>query len=83
MQRNDKKTIDTRTFPEIWAELTDGEQSLLKDKLIDECRTTAKSVWAWRSGKQVPMFPNQRTIATVLARMGYKTTTRTLFPKEN
>jgi len=81
MQRNENKSIDARAFPQIWASLSQGETTLFRDRIRHETNVSYQTVWNWATGKKIPLFAHQRAIVSILARMGYKTTTRTLFPE--
>lgn len=81
MQRCKNKSIDTRSFPQIWAGFNPGEEAFFRDKIKHETNVTDQSIWYWYTGKKQPSFSNKRIICTILTKMGYKTSTRTLFPE--
>lgn len=53
---NEKKRIDTRSFPEIWKSLNaDPEQSELRHQLIaNRCCATPQTIWNWATGNTKP-----------------------------
>ncbi len=53
---NEKKVIDTRTFPEIWRSLnSDYEQAELRRSLIQSrCCSTSQTIWNWANGNTRP-----------------------------
>ena len=56
---NEKKVIDTRTFPEIWKSLNaDYEQAELRRSLIgSRCCSTSQTIWNWANGNTQPTEP--------------------------
>lgn len=53
---NEKKRIDTRTFPEIWKSLSANyEQPELRHRLIaSRCCSTPQTIWNWANGNTRP-----------------------------
>lgn len=56
---NEKKVIDTRSFPEIWKSLSaDYEQPELRHSLIvNRCCSTPQTIWNWANGNTQPTEP--------------------------
>lgn len=81
MQRCENKSIDTRTFPQIWSGFNKGEETFFRDKIKSEANVTDQTIWNWYTGSKSPAFANQRVIVSILAKMGYRTRINTLFPK--
>ncbi len=81
MQSKENKSIDARAFTEIWPTLTKGEQSFFKDKIRHETGVSAQAIHKWINKQSTPMFAHQRIIVSTFTNMGYRTTTRTLFPE--
>lgn len=81
MQRNEIKSLDARPFVEIWRTLTKGEQAFFRDKIRHETGVSAQAIHKWINNLSTPMFAHQRIIVSTFTNMGYKTSTRTLFPE--
>ena len=83
MQVYEKCDIETRTFPEIWASLSQGEREDLTLRLYAaKCCRTRQSIWEWGSGRVKPGAPLIRDAVakTVSKFTGRKSTPQTLFP---
>lgn len=79
-QSNAKKTIDTRTFPEIWKSLTLLEQKLLEEKLTKELIVSRQALWLWANGQRNPLPLYRKAIADILCSIGIRASMKTLFP---
>lgn len=52
---SEKNSIDARSFPEIWATLTDGKRGDLIYELIKaKCCTTRQAVYNWANEVRTP-----------------------------
>lgn len=73
--------MDTRTFPEVWANLTPAERSLLRGNLIDKIKCTRQSVENWSKGMS-PIYRHIRedVAKTINQTFGYKVHFVSLFP---
>jgi len=60
---NENKSIDTRSFPEIWETLTDYQKDNLRFAIYVNMRVSPQTVWYWRTGKRRPSFVNRKEIA--------------------
>ena len=80
MQSKENKSIDARPFTAIWPNLTKGEQAYFKDKIRHETGISLAAIYKWINGQSTPMFAHMKIIVSTLTQMGYRTTTRTLFP---
>lgn len=84
MQVNKNSSIDTRTFPEIWASLgtSSPEQLMLRDVLIEKLHITRQSVNNWGLGKTCPIseYLKKRACTVINNHLGINTVFRTLFP---
>lgn len=63
MQMNENKTIDARTFPEIWETLTDYQRDNLRFAVLVNIRVSPQTFWNWRTGKRRPDFLHRKEIA--------------------
>lgn len=82
MQRNEKESIETRSFPEIYKSLTDYEKSkLLAEFVKSSCLGTNQTFWSWGTGKTKPNHPLViEKVADVLGKfLGKKVLPKTLF----
>lgn len=86
MQSNNKKTIDTRTFGDIYNSLNvEDRQELFRQMHIANICNTRQTVWNWANGKSKP---GQRLVMNSLVRvlgrfLGCTVSAHTLFPKTN
>lgn len=84
MQDSKNSSIDTRTFPEIWASLgtSTPEQLMLRDALIDKMHISRQTVNNWGLGKSTPISDFQKKTACMVVNghLGIRTVFRTLFP---
>ena len=82
MQMNENKTIDARTFPEIWETLTDYQKDNLRFAIYVNLRVSPQTLWNWRHGKRTPNGANQKEVArrtSIVAKVKCKP--ELLFPK--
>lgn len=63
MQMNENKSIDARTFPEIWETLTEYQRENLRFAVLVNIRVSPQTFWNWRTGKRRPDFLHRREIA--------------------
>lgn len=83
MQMNENKSIDARTFPEIWETLTDYQKNNLRFAIYVNLRVSPQTLWNWRHGKRTPNWANQKEVArltSIVAKVKCKP--ELLFPKE-
>ena len=86
MQSKEIKSIDTRTFGEIWNSLDSEERIDLSHKLFyNNVCNTRQTIWAWATGRRQP---KQRLVMNSLVRvlgrfLGHTVSANTLFPKNN
>lgn len=81
MQSNEIKSVCTKSFPEIWATLSEQQKDDLSIKFYQKkCCKTRQTVWNWANGvKPIPLA--QEAIATILTKaLGEKVYAHTLFP---
>lgn len=81
MQSKEKTAIDARPFPELYRSLTQGEKAFFNDKAMHNLKVTRQTIWKWWNAQTTPLFAHQREIVSIFTNMGYRTTTRTLFPE--
>lgn len=77
-------SIDTRSFPEIWAALSKDERDELSLKLFqNKCCRSRQAIHYWGKGEKSPLNPLVReTVAKVVTKqIGAKVLTQTLFPR--
>ena len=63
MQMNENKSIDARTFPEIWETLTDYQRDNLRFAGLVNMRVSPQALWNWWTGKRRPDFLHRKEIA--------------------
>ena len=83
MQINENYSTNTKTFPEIWAGLSEEEKDALCLKLYQrKCVRSRQGVWYWANGKRRPATPLVRDIvAEIVSKVvGEKCYARYLFP---
>ena len=83
MQLYEKSDIDTRTFAQIWANLTQTERDDLTLRLYNaKCCKNRQTIWKWGNDKCSPREPLVRegVCKTVSKFLGAKLSTQTLFP---
>lgn len=82
MQMNENKTIDARTFPEIWETLTDYQRENLRFAIYINLRVSPQTLWYWRHGKRTPNWANQKELARLTSIVTKKRCSpELLFPK--
>ena len=76
-----KKELDTRTFSEICASLSNAEWLAIRDRCVLQTGKTESAVYYWREGKQPVSLMERKAISEIVNRvLGIKTNHRTLFP---
>ena len=76
-----KKELDTRTFPEICASLSNAEWLAIRDRCVIQTGKTESAVYYWREGKQPVSLMERKAVSEIVNRvLGIRTTHRTLFP---
>lgn len=83
MQLYEKSDIDTRTFAQIWANLTQNERDDLTLRLYNaKCCKNRQTIWKWGNDKCAPREPLVRegVCKTVSRFLGARLSTQTLFP---
>ena len=76
-----KKELDTRTFPEICASLSNAEWLAIRDRCVIQTGKTESAVYYWREGKQPVSLMERKAVSEIVNRvLGIKTNHRTLFP---
>lgn len=76
-----KKELDTRTFPEICASLSNAEWLAIRDRCVIQTGKTESAVYYWREGKQPVSLMERKAVSEIVNRvLGIKTSHRTLFP---
>lgn len=77
-----KKDLDSRTFPEICAAITQGEWLAIKDRIVVQTAKTEVAVFKWAKGQCAPQSLAERKIVSEVCNrvLGIKTNHRTLFP---
>lgn len=86
MQSNKEKTIDARTFGEIYNSLNVSEkQELFRKFHIANICSTRQTIWNWATDKVRPSQPLVlKSIVRVLGNfIGHTVSVNTLFPKNN
>ena len=80
---NEKIPIDARTFPQIWASLTEGERGdLIYELMKGKCCTTRQAVYNWAKETRTPASRLVRDeVAKVVGKfLGSRCLGATLFP---
>ena len=83
MQVYKEKTVDARTFPQIWASLNSSERDELSYQLFRaKCTKTRQTIWNWANGKSQPNMPLiRKAVASVVGKViGTPVLENTLFP---
>jgi hypothetical protein len=82
MQTYETKSIDARSFPEIWETLQPAERSELKFAMIAKLRCTDVTFYNWAKGATMPVaYSAQRDIAGVIkSTLGLSVSPKFLFP---
>lgn len=82
MTGNEIKSIDARTFPEIWSGLTKTEQNELRTNIVAKLGCTTASVCNYASGKSVPFSkPGRAAVAAAVEKItGKRNPPELLFP---
>lgn len=77
-----KKTLDTRTFPQVCAGLSNAEWLAIRDRIQVQTGRTNSAIYYWRDGKKIPIsIPERKIVAEIVSRvLGIKTNHATLFP---
>ena len=78
-----EKVIETRTFPEIWKDLSSDEKDRVRRQiLIDGWASTPQTIWNWGTGKTAPrIFALRNGVANTMGKiLGRKIAPQTLFP---
>lgn len=76
-----KKELDTRTFPEICASLSNAEWLAIRDRCVIQTGKSESAVYYWREGKQPGSLMERKAVSEIVNRvLGIKTSYRTLFP---
>ena len=76
-----KKELDTRTFPEICASLSNAEWLAIRDRCVIQTGKSESAVNYWREGKQPVSLMERKAVSEIVNRvLGIKTNHRTLFP---
>jgi hypothetical protein len=60
---NENKSIDARTFQEIWETLTDYQRTNLKWAIQMNLEVSDQAIRFWRTGKRHPCKANRKEIA--------------------
>ena len=83
MQRNKILVINPKSFPEIWAALTEQQKDDLSIKFYQsQCCKTRQTVWNWAKGVFKPLPLHRNVIADILTKyLGEKFYAHTLFPE--
>lgn len=81
MAKLEKKELDTRSFVEICAALTQHEWATLRTKLLISLQKTDQTLNNWRSGRTYPNgLAERREVANVVSRvLGIRTNHQNLF----
>lgn len=66
MQKYKECCTDTRTFVEVWDNLTPAQRSLLRHNLIDTIKCTRQSVDNWAKGMSPIYLPIREQVANVV-----------------
>lgn len=79
-----KKSVDTRSFPQICSAISNAEWLAIRDRIVDQTGKTCSAVYYWRDGKTIPTsLVERKTVAEIVGRvLKIKTNYRTLFPVE-
>ncbi len=81
MQSKEIKTIDARTFPEIWESLSSVDRETLQYKLINALHCTRQTIWNYSKGNTTPTHIVKKEVASVVSKMtGTKCHPNYLFP---
>ncbi len=81
MQMNENKSIEARTFPEIWNALDGQRRDSLRFALMTGLRVSPQTVWNWRTGRRRPDYLHRKEIARIATAVtGSKCHPDLLFP---
>lgn len=85
MQTSEKKTIDARTFHEIWESLATYEKKDFRVAVISATKVTDVTFYNWAKGATAPTsFLAQKELVKVISKeLGINTLPHTLFPTES
>lgn len=77
-----KKSLDTRTFPQICSGLSNAEWLAIRDRIVMNTGKAEATVYYWRDGKTAPAsLLERKTVAEIVSRvLGISTNHRLLFP---
>jgi hypothetical protein len=77
-----KNLLDTRTFPQICAGLSNAEWLAIRDRVVIQTGKSESAIYYWREGKTIPQsLIERKTVAEIVSRLlGIKTNHRMLFP---
>lgn len=64
MANIEKKDLDTRTFPEICASLSDSQWLTIRDSIKAKTEKTDQAIYKWRDGKCIPMSIQERKVVS-------------------
>lgn len=78
--------LDTRTFPEIWAQLG-GQQKedVTRALMLEGCTYVRQTIWNWATGKTSPAnLAMKRAISSAVNKaLNIRTNGQTLFPPKS
>lgn len=82
MQNYETKSIDARTFPEIWETLQPADRSELKFAVVAKLRCSDVTFYNWAKGATTPVaYSARRDIAGVIkSTLGLSVSQKFLFP---
>jgi hypothetical protein len=84
MAKLEKKSVDTRSFPEICKSLSNAEWILIRDRIAASTGKSESAVYYWRDGSVIPgSILDRKAVAEIVSRvLKIKTNHRMLFPEQ-
>mgnify|MGYP007115371551 CR=1 FL=1 len=76
-----KKELDTRTFPQICASITNGEWLAIRDRIMEKTEKTRQAVYKWKEGECIPASIQERRVVAEVVNsiLKIRTSYKTLF----
>lgn len=80
MTKIEKIMPDTRSFQEVYRDMTSMERAEFKVKVMKTSMVTESAIRNWANGHRTPALVHQTNIAKALKSLKIETTPSTLFP---
>lgn len=76
-----KNGLDTRTFPQICASISNAEWLAIRDRIALETEKSTSAIYYWKDGKIPGSLTEKKKVAEIVSRLlKIKTHYRVLFP---